>query len=92
VPRGISCVTNCPAKGKVFAKPGTILGGDDLNQQLEVAAQNEAGYLRTNDGRLLTFFVGVNGASSPDLQSFLSIFNDVNQITAILQEQASAEE
>jgi D-alanyl-D-alanine carboxypeptidase/D-alanyl-D-alanine-endopeptidase (penicillin-binding protein 4) len=92
VPRGISCVTNCPAKGKVFAKPGTILGGDDLNQQLEVAAQNEAGYLRTNDGRLLTFFVGVNDASSPDLQSFLSIFNDVNQITAILQEQASAEE
>lgn len=89
---GISCITNCPAKGKVFAKPGTILGDDKLNQQLAVAAQNEAGYLQTDDGHLLTFFVGVNGASSPDLQSFLSIFNDVNQITALLQEQASAGE
>ncbi|MET7575382.1 D-alanyl-D-alanine carboxypeptidase/D-alanyl-D-alanine-endopeptidase [Streptomyces sp. NPDC005492] len=87
---GISCKTNCPAKGKVFAKPGTILSGDELNQQIGVGAQNEAGYLRTNDGRLLTFFVGVNGASSPDLQTFLSIFNDVNQVTALLQEEASA--
>ncbi|WP_107469837.1 D-alanyl-D-alanine carboxypeptidase/D-alanyl-D-alanine-endopeptidase [Streptomyces mangrovisoli] len=86
----ISCTENCPAKGKVFAKPGTYLGYDELNQQLEVAAQNEAGYLRTDDGRLLTFFVGVNGASSPDLNSFISIFDDVNQITALLQEQASA--
>ncbi|MFJ8142953.1 D-alanyl-D-alanine carboxypeptidase/D-alanyl-D-alanine-endopeptidase [Streptomyces sp. NPDC096013] len=84
---GISCTTNCPAKGKVFAKPGTILGDDQLNQQLTVAAQNEAGYLQTDDGRLLTFFIGVNGASSPDLQTFLSIFNDVNQITALLQQQ-----
>uniref|UniRef100_UPI000AEE973A D-alanyl-D-alanine carboxypeptidase n=1 Tax=Actinacidiphila rubida TaxID=310780 RepID=UPI000AEE973A len=86
----ISCTTDCPAKGKVFAKPGTIIGDDLLNQQLEVAAQNEAGYLKTDDGRLLTFFVGVNGASSPSLDAFLSIFNDVNQITALLQEQASA--
>lgn len=87
---GISCTTDCPAKGKVFAKPGTIVGDDELNQQLAATAQNEAGYLKTDDGRLLTFFVGVNGASSPDLPSFLSIFNDVNQITALLQEQASA--
>ncbi|MGW1066135.1 D-alanyl-D-alanine carboxypeptidase/D-alanyl-D-alanine endopeptidase [Streptomyces aureus] len=85
----ISC-TNCPAKGKVFAKPGTIIAADELNQELAATAQNEAGYLRTNDGRLLTFFVGVNGAATKDINSFISIFNDVNQITALLQEQASA--
>ncbi|WP_326783188.1 D-alanyl-D-alanine carboxypeptidase/D-alanyl-D-alanine endopeptidase [Streptomyces sp. NBC_00151] len=89
---GISCTTDCPAKGKVFAKPGTIIGDDELNQELAATAQNEAGYLQTDDGRLLTFFVGVNGAATPDLQSFIGIFNDVNQITALLQEQASADE
>ncbi|MFF3885721.1 D-alanyl-D-alanine carboxypeptidase/D-alanyl-D-alanine-endopeptidase [Streptomyces sp. NPDC001914] len=89
---GISCTENCPAKGKVFAKPGTVIGDDELNQQLAATAQNEAGYLKTDDGRLLTFFVGVNGAATADLESFISIFNDVNQITALLQEQASAEE
>jgi len=86
------CTTDCPAKGKVFAKPGTIIGDDELNQELAATAQNEAGYLQTDDGRLLTFFVGVNGAATPDLQSFIGIFNDVNQITALLQEQASADE
>ncbi|GAA1231485.1 D-alanyl-D-alanine carboxypeptidase/D-alanyl-D-alanine-endopeptidase [Kitasatospora nipponensis] len=89
---GISCVTDCPAKGKVFAKPGTILGADELNQRLEVGAQEEAGYLQTDSGCLHLFYVGVTGASSADLTSFLSIFDDVNQISALLQEQASAAE
>ncbi|GAA5019430.1 hypothetical protein GCM10025734_72560 [Kitasatospora paranensis] len=50
----------------------------------------EAGYLLTDQGRLHLFYIGVTGASSPDLTSFIGIFNDVNQITALLQEQASA--
>ncbi|WP_371484086.1 D-alanyl-D-alanine carboxypeptidase/D-alanyl-D-alanine-endopeptidase [Kitasatospora sp. NBC_00315] len=86
---GIDCTTDCPAKGKVFAKPGTILGEDLLNQRLEVGAQEEAGYLQTDDGCLHLFYIGVNSGSSADLTSFLSIFNDVNQISALLQEQAS---
>ncbi|MFD9129569.1 D-alanyl-D-alanine carboxypeptidase/D-alanyl-D-alanine-endopeptidase [Kitasatospora sp. NPDC059571] len=89
---GISCTTDCPAKGKVFAKPGTVLGLDRLNQQIEVGAQEEAGYLQTDSGRLHLFYIGVTGASSPDLTSFIGIFDDVNQISALLQEQASAAE
>ncbi|GAA2744218.1 D-alanyl-D-alanine carboxypeptidase/D-alanyl-D-alanine endopeptidase [Kitasatospora cinereorecta] len=89
---GISCTTDCPAKGKVFAKPGTVLGLDELNQRVAVSAQEEAGYLQTDGGCLHLFYIGVTGASSADLTSFISIFDDVNQISALLQEQASAAE
>ncbi|MEU9078052.1 MULTISPECIES: D-alanyl-D-alanine carboxypeptidase [unclassified Kitasatospora] len=88
----ISCTTDCPAKGKVFAKPGTTLGIDELNQQIAVGAQEEAGYLQTDDGCLHLFYIGVTGAASPDIPSFIGIFDDVNQISALLQEQASAAE
>ncbi|MEV4555409.1 D-alanyl-D-alanine carboxypeptidase/D-alanyl-D-alanine-endopeptidase [Kitasatospora sp. NPDC049285] len=86
---GISCTTDCPAKGKVFAKPGTVLGLDRLNQRIAVSAQEEAGYLITDQGCLHLVYVGVTGGSSDSLDAFLSVFNDVNQITALLQEQAS---
>ncbi|MER5866340.1 D-alanyl-D-alanine carboxypeptidase/D-alanyl-D-alanine-endopeptidase [Kitasatospora sp. NPDC002040] len=89
---GISCTTDCPAKGKVFAKPGTILGLDRLNQRIQVGAQEEAGYLLTDDGCLHLFYIGVNGATSADIPSFIGIFDDVNRISALLQEQASAAE
>ncbi|WP_370076456.1 D-alanyl-D-alanine carboxypeptidase/D-alanyl-D-alanine-endopeptidase [Streptacidiphilus sp. MAP12-16] len=85
----ISC-PHCPAKGKVFAKPGTIIGLDRLNGQLDVADQSQAGYLQTDDGHLLIFVVLVNSATAPDIQGVLRIFDDSNQISALLQEEASA--
>ncbi|MFE0464448.1 D-alanyl-D-alanine carboxypeptidase/D-alanyl-D-alanine-endopeptidase [Kitasatospora sp. NPDC058965] len=86
----LSCTHDCPAKGKVFAKPGTVIGADDLNQRLAVGAQGLGGYLVTDDGCLHIFYVMVNGASTPDIQSFLEVNQDVNTIAALLQEHASA--
>jgi D-alanyl-D-alanine carboxypeptidase/D-alanyl-D-alanine-endopeptidase (penicillin-binding protein 4) len=85
----ISC-PDCPARGKVFAKPGTIIGLDRLNSQLDMADQSQAGYLLTDDGHLLIFVVLVNSATTPDIQGTLRIFDDTNQISALLQEEASA--
>jgi D-alanyl-D-alanine carboxypeptidase/D-alanyl-D-alanine-endopeptidase (penicillin-binding protein 4) len=85
-----SSCTDCPAKGKVFAKPGTVIGTDRLNNGLAVADQSQAGYLRTDDGRTLIFVVLVNGAVAPDIQGVVDIFNDSNDISALLQEEASA--
>ncbi|GAA1952020.1 D-alanyl-D-alanine carboxypeptidase/D-alanyl-D-alanine endopeptidase [Kitasatospora viridis] len=85
------CTTDCPAKGKVFAKPGTIIGGDLLNQQIAINAQTYAGYLQADDGHLYTFFVGVNGAAVPDIQGFFDVNDDVDQIAVILQQEACAE-
>jgi D-alanyl-D-alanine carboxypeptidase/D-alanyl-D-alanine-endopeptidase (penicillin-binding protein 4) len=88
----LSCTTDCPAKGKVFAKTGTIVGGDTLNQRVTVGAQGLGGYLQTHDGRLDVFFLMVNGASTPDIAGYFGIYDDVNNIAALLQEQASGEQ
>jgi len=86
----LSCTTDCPAKGKVFAKTGTVIDFDELNQRVAVTAQVLAGYLETDDGCLHTFFLGVNDATAADLAGYFAINDDVNQIAALLQEQASA--
>ncbi|MFC9324938.1 D-alanyl-D-alanine carboxypeptidase/D-alanyl-D-alanine-endopeptidase [Kitasatospora sp. NPDC057015] len=86
----LSCTTDCPAKGKVFAKTGTVIAGDELNQRVAVSAQIVAGYLEAGDGCLHTFFVGVNGATAADIAGYFDVNDDVNQIVALLQEQASA--
>ena len=84
-----STCTACPAKGKVFAKPGTVVGADLLNNALAIADQSQAGYLQTRDGRFLIFVVMVNGAAAADIQGVVDVFNDSNEISALLQEQAS---
>jgi D-alanyl-D-alanine carboxypeptidase/D-alanyl-D-alanine-endopeptidase (penicillin-binding protein 4) len=81
--------TDCPAKGKVFAKPGTVIGQDLLNGRLAIADQSQAGYLQTDDGRMLIFVMMANAASAPDLQGVVDVFNDSNVISALLQQQAS---
>jgi hypothetical protein len=85
----ISC-PHCPARGKVFAKPGTVIGIDRLNSQLDVADQSQAGYLQNDKGHLLIFVVLVDSATAPNIRGILRIFDDSNQISALLQEEASA--
>ncbi|MGW4650261.1 D-alanyl-D-alanine carboxypeptidase/D-alanyl-D-alanine endopeptidase [Kitasatospora sp. NPDC004289] len=80
---------DCAAKGKVFAKPGTVAGEDGVNQRLAIGAQTLGGFLETRDGCLHTFFVGVNGASAPDIEGLIETVADVTRIAALLQEQAA---
>ncbi|MFE1174002.1 D-alanyl-D-alanine carboxypeptidase/D-alanyl-D-alanine-endopeptidase [Streptomyces sp. NPDC058773] len=81
----------CPARGKVFAKTGTAAGGDFLNDRLAVGAETTAGYLETRKNHFDVFFAGVNGAATPsaDVTGILAIANDVADVAAHLQEQAS---
>jgi D-alanyl-D-alanine carboxypeptidase/D-alanyl-D-alanine-endopeptidase (penicillin-binding protein 4) len=82
--------TDCPAKGKVFAKPGTVVSVDLLNDnRFSIADQSQAGYLQTDDGRLLVFVLMMNAGSAPDINGVVDVFNDSNEITALLQQQAS---
>ncbi|MGK5730243.1 D-alanyl-D-alanine carboxypeptidase/D-alanyl-D-alanine endopeptidase [Streptomyces sp. URMC 124] len=80
----------CPAHGKVFAKPGTVAGFDAVNDRLAVAGDTLAGYLDAGHGRHHTFFIGVNGASAPDIEGLLAVMDDINHIAALLQQQAAA--
>ncbi|MER6394964.1 D-alanyl-D-alanine carboxypeptidase/D-alanyl-D-alanine-endopeptidase [Kitasatospora sp. NPDC001603] len=80
----------CPGKGKVWAKPGSVVGEDGLNQRLAVGAQTLGGYLDAGHGRLNTFYLAVNGASAPDIEGFLDEINDLSRIAGLLQQEAEA--
>ncbi|MFI0712429.1 D-alanyl-D-alanine carboxypeptidase/D-alanyl-D-alanine-endopeptidase [Streptomyces inhibens] len=79
---------HCPARGKVFAKTGTVAGADALNDRLAVGAETTAGYLETRKGHFDVFFAGVNGATTPrlDINDALDIGSDVAGVAADLQE------
>lgn len=81
--------SGCAGVGKVFAKTGTAIGGDDLNEQLEVGSEVLAGYLEADDGTLRTFFAGVNNTAVPDITAFYEIINDVSLAASILQQETS---
>ncbi|WP_082598480.1 MULTISPECIES: D-alanyl-D-alanine carboxypeptidase/D-alanyl-D-alanine-endopeptidase [unclassified Kitasatospora] len=78
----------CPGKGKVWAKPGSVIGYDAVNERLAVGGETLGGYLDAGHGRLHTFYLAVNGASTPDINSFFDIINDQSRIAGLLQEQA----
>jgi D-alanyl-D-alanine carboxypeptidase/D-alanyl-D-alanine-endopeptidase (penicillin-binding protein 4) len=83
-----SC-TNCPAKGKVFAKTGTVALPDLLNDRiaLDVAV---AGYLEAEPGQFHVFDLVVNGSVVPDINSVLKVYDDLGNISGYLQEDAAS--
>jgi D-alanyl-D-alanine carboxypeptidase/D-alanyl-D-alanine-endopeptidase (penicillin-binding protein 4) len=78
--------SNCPAKGKAFAKPGTVLAFDAVNNGL---FQSEAlgGYLEVKPGQFDIFDLAINNAVIP-FTGVLQVFNDLAIISAYLQEDA----
>ncbi|MFD3544277.1 D-alanyl-D-alanine carboxypeptidase/D-alanyl-D-alanine-endopeptidase [Streptomyces sp. NPDC058655] len=83
---------SCPARGKVFAKTGAVVGLDALNDRLGVGAITIAGYLDRGDGRFDPFYAGVNGAATPttDPAGILAIADDLAMISAYLQQSTPA--
>ena len=79
---------NCPAKGKVFAKTGTVALPDAVNGRL-ILAESLGGYLEAEPGRFHVFYLVVNGASAQSIDEVLRVFDDEADIAAILQEEAS---
>lgn len=79
---------DCPAKGKVFAKTGTVALPDDVNERL-ILAESLGGYLEVEPGRFHVFYLVVNGASAQNIDDVLRVFNDEADIAAIFQQDAS---
>jgi len=79
---------DCPAKGKVFAKPGTVALPDYVNESL-LDNESLGGYLETGPGHFHVFYLVVNGASAQNIDDVLKVFNDLSDIAAILQEDSS---
>jgi D-alanyl-D-alanine carboxypeptidase/D-alanyl-D-alanine-endopeptidase (penicillin-binding protein 4) len=81
--------TDCPAKGKVFAKTGTVLFPDPLNNRLTLGWAL-AGYLEVKPGRYDVYDLVVNGAVVQDFNGVLGVATDQANISAILQEEVAA--
>ena len=80
--------TNCPAKGKVFAKTGTVLFPETLNNRFTLAWAL-AGYLEVKPGRYYVYDLVVNGSLAQDFNGVIGVANDAANISAILQEEAA---
>ncbi|MEX2105610.1 MAG: D-alanyl-D-alanine carboxypeptidase/D-alanyl-D-alanine-endopeptidase [Solirubrobacterales bacterium] len=79
-----------PARGKVFAKTGTAVGGDPLNNLLAVQAKALAGYFQQADGGWHVFSVVVNdGGGSSGLEATLDASEDLGDIATALWQQAN---
>jgi serine-type D-Ala-D-Ala carboxypeptidase/endopeptidase (penicillin-binding protein 4) len=79
---------NCPAKGKVFAKVGTVALPDFVNGHL-VDNESLGGYLEAKPGHFHVFYLVVNDAMAQNIDDALKVFNDLSDIGALLQEDAS---
>ena len=79
---------DCPAKGKVFAKVGTVSLPDYVDGSL-LDNESIGGYMEAKPGHFHVFYLVVNGARAKNIQEVLEIFNNVNDISALLQEEAS---
>jgi serine-type D-Ala-D-Ala carboxypeptidase/endopeptidase (penicillin-binding protein 4) len=91
-----SC-TSCAAKGKVFAKTGTEIGGDYVNVRFSVQAKSLGGYLQAGNGSFDVFFlvtndaVVTNGVAAADgAEAVLRTGDDLADIAAILQQDAAS--
>ena len=56
---------NSPARGRVFAKTGTLIWGDSLNGRMLLKSKALAGVMTTKDGRELILALFVNDAPLP---------------------------
>ena len=81
---------SCPAKGKVFAKVGTVGLPDFVDGGL-VDNQSLGGYMEARPGHFHVFYLVVNGAIAKNMEDAIKVFDDVNNTGAILQEEASHE-
>jgi D-alanyl-D-alanine carboxypeptidase/D-alanyl-D-alanine-endopeptidase (penicillin-binding protein 4) len=74
---------DCPARGKVFAKPGTVALPDYVNGSL-LDNESLGGYLEAEPGKFHVFYLVVNGAPTQNIGEVLKVFNDLSDIAALM--------
>jgi D-alanyl-D-alanine carboxypeptidase/D-alanyl-D-alanine-endopeptidase (penicillin-binding protein 4) len=79
--------THCPANGKVFAKTGTVLLHETLNNRFTLGWAL-AGYLEVRPGRYYAYDLVVNGSVMQGFSGVLGVADDLSNISAMLQEEA----
>ncbi|HEY9846339.1 MAG TPA: D-alanyl-D-alanine carboxypeptidase/D-alanyl-D-alanine-endopeptidase [Candidatus Caenarcaniphilales bacterium] len=75
---------NSPARGKVYAKTGTDVIGDALNQRALTKTKALGGYMTAASGRELVFNFAVNNIPIESVLDVLSIGNDLGTLAEIV--------
>ncbi len=78
--------TGTGAAGHVYAKTGTVAGGDLTTGDLTVIAETLIGYIDAKSGRKLAFALYVNNLKLPKIDDLFSVFDDENKIAGLLYE------
>ncbi|WP_200182778.1 D-alanyl-D-alanine carboxypeptidase/D-alanyl-D-alanine endopeptidase [Tomitella biformata] len=74
------------AAGKVFAKTGTLIGGDALNNRLRLVTKTLGGVMDTEKGRHLAFTIMVNQGFYDEIAGVFEANNDVGKVAALIQQ------
>ncbi len=72
------------ARGKVFAKTGTLIFGNLLNDRLVMLAKGLAGYITTAKGRQLAFALYVNNTPMETIDDLGRIGSDQGRICEVI--------
>jgi len=75
-----------PAAGKVFAKTGTLVGGDAFNDRLRLSTKTLGGVMETKGGRHLAFTIIVNNGFYPGEAGIFEANDDVGKVAAAIQQ------
>jgi D-alanyl-D-alanine carboxypeptidase/D-alanyl-D-alanine-endopeptidase (penicillin-binding protein 4) len=80
--------SDSPSAGKVFAKTGTLLGGDFFNGDLRfrLATKTLGGVMETETGRTVLFTIMVNNGVVPTIEDVFIANNDVGAVAAAIQQ------
>jgi serine-type D-Ala-D-Ala carboxypeptidase/endopeptidase (penicillin-binding protein 4) len=78
--------THSPAAGKIFAKTGTLAGGDLFNGRLILPTKALGGYIDARSGQRLAFAIIVTNSVFSDLEGVFAANDDVGKVAAIIQQ------
>jgi D-alanyl-D-alanine carboxypeptidase/D-alanyl-D-alanine-endopeptidase (penicillin-binding protein 4) len=76
-----------PAAGKVSAKTGTLVGGDELNDRFRLNTKALAGVMETAGGRNLAFAIIMNQGFAAEIDGVFQANDDVGAVAAAIQQQ-----
>lgn len=75
-----------PAAGHVFAKTGTLVGGDELNDRFRLNTKALGGVMETESGRNLAFIIIMNQGFASEIDGVFQANDDVGEVAASIQQ------
>jgi D-alanyl-D-alanine carboxypeptidase/D-alanyl-D-alanine-endopeptidase (penicillin-binding protein 4) len=75
-----------PATGKIFAKTGTLAGGNLFNDKILFPAKALGGYMDAKSGRRLAFAIVAANSVFSDIEGAFEANDDVGKVATIIQQ------